>query len=633
MGHAGRIAAWRDRWAPFWLGAIIAVLLALGGAWAPWTDGQRDLADWRTPEAAIRWLPARAAALPRYPAEGERPQPLRRLPFGASGAVQLSFTFQGPAEGAERSLALVAPKPSGRTRLFINGAPVSAEAAAPKAFGPATTTWPIPDDHLRPGDNRLDMLVDGADARLIGPNLFLGPHARLQAAINARMAVSGLLRATLLEVSLLALAASLLAAAARALPGSLPLAAAFSAVAVRTLLQRGGAGSGLEPFWPVLDHVLAAAMMVAAGLALSELDPDRRRWAERLEAAFLATVALATASILVATWRGAPVATVSGPVLTALGVTGLAWGLSRVLRRISAASPPGRVLTGGIVGLLVVAVWAAASETAGLAPRGPPFTRDIVLAGALSALALGWAGACGCALWRRIRAELQARFDQTETIARQHQVLDATARALDQKARQAAVLEERQRMARDVHDGIGGQLASLIAQVRMRRIGMEDVEQALVGGLSELRLLVDSFDVTGETLTEALATFQERARQQTTAAGVRLDWRQDDGLAADVRDPQWMLNLYRFLQEAIHNAIRHAGGDCISVEIANVGEGRVAVRILDNGVGFDPAKATGGRGLTNMAHRARELGGDLSITPGGKAGGMVVTLDFPVPRP
>jgi signal transduction histidine kinase len=82
---------------------------------------------------------------------------------------------------------------------------------------------------------------------------------------------------------------------------------------------------------------------------------------------------------------------------------------------------------------------------------------------------------------------------------------------------------------------------------------MDQVEQALAGGLSELRLLVDSLDLVGETLADALATFLDRALQQTAAAGVRLEWSQTEDLAAKITDPKWTLNLYRLMQEAITN--------------------------------------------------------------------------------
>ncbi|WP_396275154.1 sensor histidine kinase, partial [Hyphomonas sp.] len=232
---------------------------------------------------------------------------------------------------------------------------------------------------------------------------------------------------------------------------------------------------------------------------------------------------------------------------------------------------------------------------------------------------------------RQAYAFLRFRLDQARIIEQQKRDLDATALALEAKTRQSAVLEERHRMARDVHDGIGGQLASLIAQVRMRRVSMDQVEQALAGGLSELRLLVDSLDLVGETLADALATFLDRALQQTAAAGVRLEWSQTEDLAAKITDPKWTLNLYRLMQEAITNALRHSGGDRISVSILSSDGRTLSVRIEDNGVAFDPRAIRTGRGLANMAHRAKELGGTFSIGHSAAGGGTVVSVDVPAP--
>lgn len=260
----------------------------------------------------------------------------------------------------------------------------------------------------------------------------------------------------------------------------------------------------------------------------------------------------------------------------------------------------------------------------------PAWGIDVSLAIGLAGLALLASVTAAREIVVRVSRYVRTRLDQTQVIEQQQAALDATALALDEKSRQSAVLQERQRMARDVHDGIGGQLASLIAQVRMRRISMDQVEQSLVGGLSELRLLVDSFDVVGETLADALASFLDRARQQTAAAGMTLAWSQVDGLGTEIRDPQWILNLYRLMQEAITNAVRHSGGDRVSVTVDI--DGRVlTVRIEDNGAAFDIETVTRGQGLANMAHRAADLGGAVTVTPSESGQGTVVRVAAPLP--
>ena len=165
----------------------------------------------------------------------------------------------------------------------------------------------------------------------------------------------------------------------------------------------------------------------------------------------------------------------------------------------------------------------------------------------------------------------------------------------------------------------------------MRRATMDQVEQALVSGLSELRLLVDSLDLVGETLADALASFLVRVRQQTAAAGGHLEWSQASDIAAEVRDPKWTLNFFRLMQEAITNALRHSNGDQITVSIHSTEARILSVRIADNGSSFDPAEARQGRGLRNMAHRGRELGGVLVVETAPACQGTVVQVDVPLP--
>lgn len=219
---------------------------------------------------------------------------------------------------------------------------------------------------------------------------------------------------------------------------------------------------------------------------------------------------------------------------------------------------------------------------------------------------------------RQLRAEnLRKDF----TIAEQQAALDA-------KVRRSAVLEERQRFARDMHDGIGGHLQGLLMRVRSQRIDSGAIADELQSGLADLRLMVDSLDQVDASLFAALANFRVRVGPQLEASGVALDWQLDDRLRGVALDPRATLSLYRILQELVSNCIRHAGASGMSIALGCDTE-RVLILAQDNGRGFDPLAAMTGRGLSNMRERITRMKGEMTVqsVPGKTA--IVFSLPFP----
>ena len=86
--------------------------------------------------------------------------------------------------------------------------------------------------------------------------------------------------------------------------------------------------------------------------------------------------------------------------------------------------------------------------------------------------------------------------------------------------------------------------------------------------------------------------------------------------------------LFRIVQEALANAIRHAGAEHVEITVATAG-GVLHLRVCDDGRGFDPATSTDGFGLAVMHERAALLHGELAIASSGV--GTIVTAAFPTP--
>ncbi len=182
--------------------------------------------------------------------------------------------------------------------------------------------------------------------------------------------------------------------------------------------------------------------------------------------------------------------------------------------------------------------------------------------------------------------------------------------------RQQAHDAERRRIMQDIHDGLGSQLMSMMLSARLGEAEPAQVAEGLQAVIDEMRLMVDSMDSVGESLEAAFATFRARMQPRVVAAGLQLDWFQAEGLRLPDYGPREVLQLFRILQEAVTNALKHSGASRLAVEIGPEGDGAVVVRISDNGQGR--AIPGVGRGLGNMARRAEAIGAGfaLSSAPG-----------------
>jgi signal transduction histidine kinase len=176
-----------------------------------------------------------------------------------------------------------------------------------------------------------------------------------------------------------------------------------------------------------------------------------------------------------------------------------------------------------------------------------------------------------------------------------------------------AALEERQRIVRDMHDGVGGNLLGLQMQLRHGQPTLDRVEEQVSASLADLRLMVDALDAPHAVLSEVLMAFERRLREQLQGAGIDLRF----DVSLDAHDPvlgtRVSLHLLRILQEAVSNACRHAHPRQLHIAARSDAE-QVQLRVGDDGVGIAQG-APLGRGLASMRARAAEIGAKLEIVP------------------
>jgi signal transduction histidine kinase len=221
-----------------------------------------------------------------------------------------------------------------------------------------------------------------------------------------------------------------------------------------------------------------------------------------------------------------------------------------------------------------------------------------------------------------------ARDEELLTLFAAHAAIALTNARLYERSREVSVLEERARLARELHDAVSQRLFSIRAHARAAEVLVPKDPARAAGELAaiaelgaqahaELRAVIDGLappelDGLAESLRR-YALLAERAH----GIAVRVT-------AADVPelDARTQAAAFRVAQEALHNALRHSGASEISVTLSRT-RGRVILEVADDGTGFDTGLASGGLGLASMRERAAAVGGALRVTSAPGAGTRV----------
>jgi signal transduction histidine kinase len=205
-----------------------------------------------------------------------------------------------------------------------------------------------------------------------------------------------------------------------------------------------------------------------------------------------------------------------------------------------------------------------------------------------------------------------------------------TIRELEQEQ---VLLKERSRIMRDMHDGIGVYLTSILRHLESGTVDKKQLSDAAHNALNDLRLMIDSLGSASTDLPAMLGMFRTRISVALNACNVELEWHVEELPAIKNFGPERALNLLRILQEAFTNALKHSSADCIRLsaysELASVGEGLIKIEVNDNGTGFRINNKTG-NGLKNMQYRAKKIKAELDIKTDSK--GTRITIILPQQR-
>jgi len=207
-------------------------------------------------------------------------------------------------------------------------------------------------------------------------------------------------------------------------------------------------------------------------------------------------------------------------------------------------------------------------------------------------------------------AELAANYGQMALMQQEH-----------------AAAQERRRIMRDLHDGLGSQLFILLSRVERGAVQTRELSQSLRACIADMRLSLDASAAQDAGLESALADFLYRWRPLLCEAGVQPSWQ------VDVAEPTaWVsahatLQLLRLLQEALTNVVKHAGANAVRVEVLATAD-LLTLAVIDNGRGLSgDGAAPPGRGIANMRARAAALHARLTLAS--DASGTRLRLELP----
>jgi signal transduction histidine kinase len=241
----------------------------------------------------------------------------------------------------------------------------------------------------------------------------------------------------------------------------------------------------------------------------------------------------------------------------------------------------------------------------------PPFEFGLLAPAKLPALGLFLLATLGMSY---LTATQRRRAEQARS--REHEV-----RVLYEQAQELAALQERHRLARELHDSVSQSLYGISLGAHTAQEALEsEPEQAMASieyvialaeaGLAEMRALI--FELRPESLeTEGLVaalTKQVAVLRTRYKLTVEMELSEEPELSFEMKEA-----LYRIAYESLHNVIKHAHASIVVIRFRQQAD-EISLEVQDNGKGFDPAGSFPGHlGLSSMRERATKIGGTFAV--------------------
>lgn len=223
-------------------------------------------------------------------------------------------------------------------------------------------------------------------------------------------------------------------------------------------------------------------------------------------------------------------------------------------------------------------------------------------------------------------------IQQTELTSERNQRLVDELRETQQKLQELAVVEERNRLARDLHDSVKQQVFAISMQLSAARTALSQTDTAYSSVMEAERLAQQA----GSELTTLINALRPAALEsQTLADAVRghvETWSRQNGIESEIViqpmasvNPQTEHALFRVLQEALANVARHSGASRVKVSLQAESD-RVFLKVEDNGAGFDVERNRKGIGMDSMKERLLAVDGELEVSSEKSKGTRLIAM-------
>lgn len=203
---------------------------------------------------------------------------------------------------------------------------------------------------------------------------------------------------------------------------------------------------------------------------------------------------------------------------------------------------------------------------------------------------------------------------------------------LNERLRRLAMVEDRERIARDLHDAVIQELFAVGLGLQALTISLDDprvvdrLDTAIAGidaAIDSLRSFIFDLKALSKTVVDPAQMVGRMVKRLTANSAITTAITVDD---VDPTRAEVLDDALQVIRETVSNAVRHSGATRIEVELGTIAD-RMRLVVRDNGSGFDPAQVRPGMGLSNLRTRVERRGGTVEI-----AGhdGTTVTATFPL---
>jgi signal transduction histidine kinase len=553
-----------------------------------------------------------------------------RYQHGIADGTTLWYRFEldWPADAPRRSAALYIPYLSNGGDWSLNGQPLARLTATDHGY---IVRWvrphliALPAELLHPGRNVLHLrtVVSRYGAAQQLPQLAVGEESLLRPQYDQRLFLVH-------TMPLIAVVATLIISAIflaiwwrrrqERIYGLLGLTTLLWGIRTLTIVMEF-LPVGFWPAWRVIYHAATGGFVVGLALFVLQLTGVTRRW---LHWALLIYWSIGPLLLLIDVslehpliagyWSLGLLVIGSGTLLTAI------YGAfrERSWQTVSMCAAMGMAWIAGLHDFLVD------KHDATLVAIAPGWvTRQVfLLHHAANLMLLVLAGILITRLVQSIEAVDVLNATLRQRIAEREQQLAKSYEELSRLSRERAVEEERERLARDMHDGLGSRLFTSWSRVQREAVSHEEMKEMLHESITEMRLALDALSAPDDDFQAALGNLRYRWEADLRKAGIQSSWHIDElKLPAHQR-----LHVLRILQEALTNVLKHAKANKVTVRAIR-DSSACRFEVSDDGCAQESQKGPAGIGVNSMRARAAQLGGTFDFER--NITGTLVTLVVP----